>query len=40
MNFKLENGADALLEKLAKRGVTEVIDPKRRSVLAKRFWIV
>jgi len=40
MNFKLKHGADALFGKMDARKVTEVIDPDRRSVLAKRFWIV
>jgi hypothetical protein len=40
MSYKLEHGAEALFEKLDARKVSEVLDPKRRSVLAKRFWIV
>jgi hypothetical protein len=40
MQFKLEHGSEALFEKLDQRGVRELIDVKRRSVLAKRFWVV
>lgn len=40
MEFKLEHGADALFDKMAARKVSEIVDPKRRSVLARRFWIV
>lgn len=40
MAYKLEHHAEALFEKLEAREVEEVIDPKRRSVLAKRFWVV
>ncbi len=40
MAFKLEQGSDALFEKLDERDVSELVDVKRRSVLAKRFWVV
>jgi hypothetical protein len=40
MNFKLEQGSDALFEKLDDRHVDELFDIHRRSVLAKRFWVV
>jgi hypothetical protein len=40
MRYKLEHGYEKLFEKLEERKLTELIDPKRRSVLAKRFWIV
>jgi len=40
MRFKLERGSESLFEKLDQRGVGELIDVKRRSVLAKRFWVV
>ena len=40
MNYKLEHGAEALFEKLDGRKVSEVLDPKRPSVLGKRFWVV
>jgi hypothetical protein len=40
MRFKLEHGAEALLEKMEARELTELFDPQRRSVLAKRFWLV
>jgi hypothetical protein len=40
MSFKLEHGSDALFEKLDEREVDEVFDIHRRSVLAKRFWVV
>jgi hypothetical protein len=38
--FKLEHGSEALFEKLEERNVGECLDVSRRSVLAKRFWIV
>ncbi len=40
MQFKLEHGSDALFEKLDEREVDELLDVNRRSVLAKRFWVV
>ena len=40
MQFKLERGSEALFEKLDERHVDECIDVGRRSVLAKRFWLV
>jgi hypothetical protein len=40
MKFKLEHGAEALLERFDARQITELIDPSRRSALAKRFWLV
>jgi hypothetical protein len=40
MRYKLEHGYEKLFEKLEERKLTELIDPKRRSVLAKRFWVV
>lgn len=40
MLYKLEHGYEKLFEKLEERKLTELIDPKRRSVLAKRFWVV
>lgn len=40
MSYKLEHGFQKLFEKLEARKVTEVLDLKRRSVLAKRFWVV
>jgi hypothetical protein len=40
MGYKLEHGYEKLFEKMAERSLTELIDPTRRSVLAKRFWIV
>jgi hypothetical protein len=40
MAFKLEHGSEALFEKLEQRQVTELFDVGRRSVLAKRFWVV
>jgi hypothetical protein len=40
MNFKLEQGSSALFEKLDEREVDELFDIQRRSVLAKRFWVV
>ena len=40
MAFKLEHGSEALFKKLDQRHVTELFDVGRRSVLAKRFWVV
>lgn len=40
MRYKLEHGYEKLFEKMEERELTELIDPKRRSLLAKRFWIV
>lgn len=40
MRFKLEHGYEKLFDKFEERKQTELIDPKRRSVLAKRFWVV
>lgn len=40
MDFKLQHGSDALFQKLDEREVEELVDVKRRSVLAKRFWLV
>jgi hypothetical protein len=40
MRYKLEHTSEPLFEKLGARDVGEVIDPKRRSVLSKRFWLV
>jgi len=40
MQFKLEQGSDALFDKLDERQVDELLDLNRRSVLAKRFWVV
>ncbi|HEX2873264.1 MAG TPA: suppressor of fused domain protein [Polyangiaceae bacterium] len=40
MNYKLEHGSDALFAKLDERSVDELFDVTRRSVLAKRFWLV
>ncbi|HEY2495257.1 MAG TPA: suppressor of fused domain protein [Paenibacillus sp.] len=39
MNYKLKNGADALLAKLEKAGVDEKVDIKRRNVCKKLFGI-
>jgi Suppressor of fused protein (SUFU) len=33
MEFKLQHGAAALLEKLKVNGVTELVDPRRKSVV-------
>ena len=38
MDFKLSNGADALMKKFIEAGVTELVDPDRQSVLAKKPW--
>lgn len=37
MNFKLRSGTDALLDKLSKRNVTDIIDPSRVNVSKK--WL-
>lgn len=37
MEFKLKAGTNALLEKFDKRGISDSVDIKRKSVLAKRF---
>lgn len=39
MNFKLQHGAEALLEKLNKAGVTDIVDPNRRNTCKKRFGL-
>ncbi|MGF7050689.1 hypothetical protein J2T13_005239 [Paenibacillus sp. DS2015] len=39
MDFKLKKGTDALVEKLEKAGVNELVDLKRRSVCKKTLWI-
>lgn len=38
MDFKLRNGADALLERMDRQGVTEVIDPSRPNVAKSGWW--
>jgi Suppressor of fused protein (SUFU) len=40
MRYKLEHGFEKLFERMAERQLTELVDPGRRSVLAKRFWVV
>ena len=40
MRYKLEHGYEKLFEKMAERKLSELIDPQRRSLLAKRFWVV
>jgi hypothetical protein len=40
MRYKLEHGYEKLFEKMEGRKLSELIDPKRRSVLANRFWVV
>ncbi len=39
MNFKLNSGTDALLDKFSKFNITDAIDLKRRNVMKKRFGI-
>lgn len=39
MDFKLKKGADALIEKLEKAGVNEIVDVRRKSVSKGSFWI-
>jgi hypothetical protein len=38
MELKLRKGADALLDKLANAGITDIIDPTRPNVAVRRFW--
>jgi hypothetical protein len=38
MNLKLKSGAEELVARFEKAKVTEIIDVKRRSVLAKPWW--
>lgn len=38
MEFKLRKGADALLERLDEAGVTDLVDPTRPNVAARRSW--
>ncbi len=37
MALKMRDGANALIERLGKHGVTDVVDPTRRNVARKRF---
>jgi len=37
MELKLKRDAEALLDKMEKQGVTEVIDPSRKSALARKW---
>lgn len=39
MDFKLKKGGDALIEKLEKAGVNEIVDVRRKSVNKGSFWI-
>lgn len=39
MEYKLKHGGDALMDKLSKAGVTEKLDPHRKNVCKKSFWI-
>lgn len=39
MDFKLKKGADALIEKLEKAGVNELVDLKRKNLCKGSFWI-
>ena len=36
MDYKLKSGANALLDLLLQNGVTELLDPKRKSVFHKK----
>lgn len=37
-NYKLKHGADALVERLRKHDVSEVLDPGRKNVCRRGFW--
>lgn len=39
MDFKLDKGADLLLDKFDKHGISDIIDTKRKNVVKKRFGI-
>jgi len=39
MDFKLKHGPDALLEKLDKAGVTQIVDPGRKNTCKKLFGL-
>jgi hypothetical protein len=39
MNHKLKHGAESLLPRFEKHGVTDVIDVNRKNVCAKRFGL-
>ena len=39
MNFKLRSGTDALLERLGKKGVSDIIEPSRTNVGKKLFGL-
>jgi hypothetical protein len=36
--FKLKSGADALVARLDKEGVTELLDPQRKNACRKKFF--
>lgn len=38
LNYKLKHGSDALFDRLLKRGVSEILDPQRKSVIRKRLF--
>jgi hypothetical protein len=38
MELKLQEGSDALLERLDHAGVTDVVDPKRENVAVRKRW--
>jgi hypothetical protein len=40
MDLKLRSGTDKLLERLGKKGITDVIDPKRTNVARKLFGLL
>ncbi|MCB1582220.1 MAG: suppressor of fused domain protein [Xanthomonadales bacterium] len=39
MNYKLDKGSDALLDKFDKHGVSDVVDIKRKNIAKKRFGL-
>ena len=39
MNLKLRSGLEKLLDRFDKRGISEIVDPKRKNVAAKLFGI-
>jgi hypothetical protein len=40
MRYKLQHGYEGLFGKMEDRKLNELLEPQRRSVLAKRFWVV
>ena len=38
MNFKLKHGMEAMMEKLVKNSVTEILDPQRKNTCKPSLW--